>query len=145
MHREFNSPTEIRRRLIFVLFLSCCICTLVMGVIGLVKGRLSLTLLALLSGGCSVLLKQYGEQALEFQRLARSFPFGIPEDELPEDLRLQLETLFEEFHSEKNDWQKRVEIRNRLAKMVKKNPDILNVYPAEIKAVHPKLKGQCTS
>ncbi len=137
MHRELNRPDEIIRRLLFVVYLISWVTTILLAVIGLVNGRFSLLALSImLFSGCLV-FKQYGEHSLQFKRLARSFPFGEPADELPMDLRQRLENLFAEFHATQKDWQKRQELRHELAALLKKNPEISKIYPREIASIHP--------
>ena len=137
MHRELNQPDEIIRRLFFVAYLLGWIATILLAVIGLAQGRFSLQALSVVLLSCCLVFKQYGQHSLQFKRLARSFPFGEPADELPTDLRQRLEKLFAEFHATKKDWQKRQELRHELAALLKKNPEISKIYPQEIASIHP--------
>ncbi len=137
MHRELNQPVEIIRRLLFIAYLIGWVTTILLAAIGLVQGRFPLLALSAVLLSCCLIFKQHGERSLHFKRLARSFPFGDPEDELSTDLRQRLENLFAEFHATTNDWQKRQQLRHELAILLKENPEIAKIFPREIAAIHP--------
>lgn len=138
MHRELNEPEEIRRRLLFVIYLACWCVAITSGIISIAQGRPLLLIISLLSGLCVLLLKKQGTRAWQFDRLSRSFPYGDPEDQVSASLRLQAERIFQQFH-QNADWEKRLELRRELAELVNKYPEILHAYRQEISAVDPKL------
>jgi len=137
-HRQLNEPAEIRRRLFFVLYLACWIATVLLFVIGIVRGHLFYIAYSLVLGGICLVFKKKGESFLQFKRLARSFPYGDAQDDLPAPLRTQVENIFRAFH-ENQDWQQRLELRRKLTSLVKEKPELMEIYPEEISAINPKL------
>ena len=135
MAREINPPDEILRRVIFVVYLLCWTGMVITATIGLLQHRLGLLSAAVLLLGASLFLKVYGERYFEFHRLAKSFPTGNRIDEIPQELRKEVESLFKRFNSSA-DWQERQEIRLQLAALVKKEALLLEVYEDKISAVH---------
>lgn len=139
MQRQLNDPTEIRRRLTFVIYISCWVATIIFAVLGLTQGQFSHLVISALLAAAGLMIKQMFGEGFDFKRMARSFPFGTPEDALPDTLRQEVESLFQQFDAEEQNWQKRMELRKELATLVKKNPELLDVYPRKILAVNPKL------
>lgn len=139
MKREINPPAEIVRRLLFVIYLFCWIFTILLGVRGLAQGRADYLAAAGISCLAGLVLKAFGYQSLEFGRLARSFPSGSPQDEIPAPLRKEVEELFREFSANERDWIKRQEMRRRLARLVELYPRLRDAYAGEIATVHASL------
>jgi hypothetical protein len=106
MAREINPPDEILRRVIFVVYLLCWTGMAITATIGLLQHRFGLLSAAVLLLGASLFLKVYGERHFEFHRLAKSFPTGNRIDEIPWELRKEVESLFKRFSSSA-DWQER--------------------------------------
>jgi len=140
MHRQLNEPAEIRRRLLFVFYLGCWIAAILLAVIGIARGHLFYLTCALVLGGICLLFKNQGERFLQFKRLARSFPYGDTEDDLPDTLRTEVENIFRAFH-ENQDWQQRLELRRKLTILVQEKPELMQIYPEEISAINPKLSS----
>jgi hypothetical protein len=138
MARELNPPEEIIRRLIFVIYISSWVGFIITGTVGLLQSRTGLLVTAILLLGASILLKSFGERHLEFRRLAKSFPDGSRKDEIPIEIRREVENLFRRF-SETTDWQERQEIRLQLSNLVKKESLLLEVYEENIDTVHSSL------
>ncbi len=138
MHRQLNEPSEIGRRFLFVFYIGCCITAIILGVMGLVKGDIPYFGGAALLGGVCFLFKKHGENQLHFKRLARSFPYGDAEDNLPDPIRKQVKSIFKAFH-ENHDWQQRLELRRKLTEMIHETPELLEIYPEEISAIKPNL------
>ncbi|MBE9520526.1 MAG: hypothetical protein IME97_05295 [Proteobacteria bacterium] len=138
MAREINPPDEILRRVIFVVYLLCWTGMVITATIGLLQHRLGLLIAAVLLLGASLFLKVYGERYFEFHRLAKSFPTGTGIDEIPQELRKEVESLFKRFSSS-TDWQERQEIRLKLAALVEKEALLLEVYEDKISVVHASL------
>lgn len=138
MHRQLNEPAEIRRRLLFVFYIGCWIAAILLAVIGIARGHFFFFIDALLLGGICLFCKKQGERFLQFKRLARSFPYGDAQDDIPDTLRTQVESIFRAFH-QNQDWQKRLELRRKLTALVKERPELMEIYPEEISAINPKL------
>ena len=138
MAREINTPDEILRRLVFVVYLLCWTGMVITATIGLLQHRLGLLSAAVLLLGVSLFLKIYGERYFEFHRLVKSFPTGNRIDEISPQLRKEVESLCKRFNSSA-DWQERQEIRLQLAALVKKEALLLEVYEDKISAVHAGL------
>jgi hypothetical protein len=138
MAREINSPDEIFRRIVFIVYICGWTGMIITVTIGLLQHKAGLLAVAFLLLGASLVLKFYGEQHLDFQRLVKSFPTGSRIDEIPMELRRQVEGLFERFNAT-TDWQVRQEIRLQLATLVKKEALLLEVYEDKIGAVHAGL------
>ena len=138
MAREINTPDEILRRLIFVVYLLCWTGMVITATIGLLQHRFVLLSAAVLLLGVSLFLKIYGERYFEFHRLVKSFPTGNRIDEIPMELRKELEDLFKRFNNT-SDWQERKEIRLQLAALVEKETLLLEVYEDKISAIHAGL------
>ena len=139
MYRELNTKDEMIKRLVYVVYLMCLFFAFLFGVRGLAAWRPREILAAVLLGGLSFFLKRFGIRHFEFQRLAQSFPLGSDADRLSKEERKKVELLLSEFHAA-SDWVERQEIRSRLEVMVAHKPLILNVYGAEIQAVHPGFR-----
>jgi len=84
-------------------------------------------------------LKRFGEQHLNFRRLARSFPAGDPADRLSAPVRNEVEDLLHRLAVEDIAWQDRHEIRQRLKTLTEKDSRILSIYKTEIAAVCPAM------
>jgi hypothetical protein len=138
MAREINTPDEILRRVIFVVYLLCWTGIVITATIGLLQHRLGLLSAAVLLLGASLFLKICGERYFEFHRLVKSFPTGNRRDEIPMELRKELEDLFKRFNNT-SDWQERQEIRLLLAALVEKEALLLEVYKDKISAIHAGL------
>ena len=138
MAREMNTPDEILRRVIFVVYLLCWTGMLITATIGLLQHRLGLLSAAVLLLGVSLFLKVYGQRYFQFHRLAKSFPTGNRIDEIPMELRKEVEDSFKRFNST-SDWQERQEIRLQLAALVEKEALLLEVYEDKISAIHAGL------
>ena len=138
MARELNSTDEVCRRLVFVVYIFCWTGIVITGTIGLLQHRAGLVSAAVLLLAASLVLKYCGEKYLDFQRLAKSFPTGNRIDEIPMELRKEVEYLFKRFNST-SDWQERQEIRLRLAVLVKKEALLLEVYEEKLSVIHAGL------
>ncbi len=134
MAREINTPDEILRRLVFVVYLLCWTGMVITATIGLLQNRLGLLSAAVLLLGVSLFLKICGERYFEFHRLVKSFPTGSRRDEIPMELRKELEDL-----NNTSDWQERQEIRLLLAALVEKEALLVEVYEDKISAIHAGL------
>jgi hypothetical protein len=138
MAREINSPDEILRRVFFIVYIFSWTGMVVTGTIGFLQHKTGLLSVAILLLGVSFALKYYGERYLDFKRLVKSFPTGNRIDEIPLELRKELENLFKRFNCT-TDWQERQEIRMQLAALVKKEALLLEVYGDKISAIHAGL------
>lgn len=138
MTQQLNEPTEMGRRLAYVVYLACWCVTIGCAVIGFVQGAFPLLLTAALSLICCLALRHFGRKAWHFNRLSRSFPYGDPEDRIPEALRGKTERILRSF-SATRDWQQRMELREALAALVAEHPELLTIYARDIHAVHPHL------
>ncbi len=143
MHsREINPPDEILRRLLYIGYIAAWTTAAVLLLLGLVQGRMAFLGSALLLGLFCLLLKNFGERRLQFKRLARSFPFGDPADELPEEVRIEAEALFQILAHEGLDWQQRHDVRGKLTRLVEESPWLLDLYRAEFEAYAPTLRAR---
>jgi hypothetical protein len=102
--REMNSLDEIFRRLVFIAYICGWTGMVVTGTIVLLQHKTGLLAVAILLLGTSLVLKFYGEQHLDFQRLAKSFPTGSRIDEIPMELRKEVDELFKRLNAT-TDWQ----------------------------------------
>ena len=139
MHREINSPDEIFRRLLFVLYLAVIVVFLVAGLLGVLQQRYDYLELAFLGGSAAVLLRYYGKRHFEFDRLSDSFPYGADEDALDPELSQEVKRLLAEASLVKDDWQHRQKLRQRLTSLLDQNPGLWNEFRQEIGAVFPAL------
>jgi len=139
MHHEINPPDEILRRLIFVLYLVMVVIFLVAALLALVQQRYDYLQLSFLGVIVAVGLRHYGVKHLEFNRLAVSFPCGAEQDCSDSVLSREIKSLLAEASQVKDDWPKRQQLRQRLAYLLDKNPDLWLEFRGEIDEVFPAL------
>ncbi len=139
MYREINSADEILRRLLYIVYLGAVAAMFVLGVMGLVQQRLDclagMAAFALLG----VVLKVYGRKRLEFERLARSFPYGAVEEDPDEGLRRQVAELLADFGRAKGDWRHRQQLRLQLLTLLEEDPRLWQAFRREIDEAFPAL------
>lgn len=140
MNREINPPDEIIRRIIFIIYLAGWLSAITLSVMGIAQNRFWHVALGLLIGGFNIFLRRFGKRSLEFDRLVKSFPFGSKEDEIPAQLRAEIQNIFQEYQNVGANWTKRQELREKLTELVKQEPLILEAYGNQIYVVHPRLK-----
>jgi hypothetical protein len=144
MDRELNPPDEIIRRLIFVIYLAGWLTAVTLLVIGIDRHRFWYVSIGLSIGVLNMFLRRFGKKNLEFNRLAKSFPFGTKEDEVPLQLRAEMQNILQTYQDNNINWRKRQDLREKLTKLVDQEPRILEAYGNQIYAVHPRLKEkQC--
>lgn len=135
MSRQCNSPVEIVRRLVFLVYIACYVAYLIFCVVALARlgwaeiGVASASLLALLG------VRHLGYRWFEFRRLCESFPSGCAMDRIPEKYRTEVEDLVEEFHAPQTDWVRRTDIRHRLVELEGLEPEIIEAYASELRCV----------
>ena len=135
---ELNTPEEMLKRLLYVLYLGCLFFGFLFGLMGLFGGHGGALLTAALLAASAILLKYIGVRHLEFPRLAASFPMGAPEDTLSKEIRTKFVALISAFH-DNDSWAERQAIRRKLARLVKQHPPLLDAFGREIAEVHPNL------
>ena len=139
MERELNSPSEMLRRIAFIIYICCWIATLVFGGLALLHLHPQRLLLTVPAIAICLAMKRCGERYLDFRRLARSFPLGDPEDRLPHTLRKEVEELLQKLAADGVAWQVRHETRQRLRTLINKDPRLLSIFRTEIAARCPTL------
>lgn len=138
MKREFNSPGEMYKRLVYVLYVGCVFFGFIFGVMGILGGRADALLLTGILVPLAVVLRSVGVERLEFRRLAESFPMGGANDTLDKEIRQRFEHLILAF-TESDNWTTRQEIRGEMRCLTQKHPLLLSVFEQEIEKVHPTL------
>ncbi len=138
MKREFNSPEEMFKRLMYVLYVGCVFFGFLSGVMGILGGRPDALMVTGILVPLAVILKSVGVKRLEFRRLAESFPMGGAEDALDTGVRQRFQHLIGAFTASDN-WITRQEIRREMGHLARKHPLLLSVYEQEIEKVHPTL------
>jgi len=136
--REFNSPEEMFKRLIYVLYVGCVFFGFLSGVMGILGGRADALMVTGILVPLAVILKSEGVKRLEFRRLAESFPMGGAEDALDTGVRQRFQHLIRAFTASDN-WMTRQEIRQEMSYLVRTHPLLLSVFEQEIEKVHPTL------
>jgi hypothetical protein len=136
--REFNSPDEMFKRLIYVLYVGCVFFGFLSGVMGILGGRVDALMVTGILVPLAVILKSEGVKRLEFRRLAESFPMGCAEDALDNRVRQRFQLLIGAFTATDN-WMTRQEIRREMGHLTRKHPLLLSVFEQEIEKVHPTL------
>ena len=140
MHRELNPPDEIFRRVIFVMYLGGWLGSGTLLILGIVRSQLGYLAVGLLIAGANMYLRRYGKTHLEFDRLSKSFPLGTKEDEIPAQLRAELQNILHKYQDNNTNWVVRQELRDQLADLINREPLILEAYSSQIHAIHPRLK-----
>ncbi|MBN2527048.1 MAG: hypothetical protein JXR76_11695 [Deltaproteobacteria bacterium] len=138
MKREFNTPDEMLKRLIYVVYLACLFFGFGFAIMGILGGQLFAALLSVVFLPAAVALKIYGGRHLEFKRLAESFPLGSLGDSISKETRSRFETLVTAFHTA-DDWTERQAIRLEMTEMVQVQPLLRHVFDREIAEIHPRL------
>jgi len=139
MERELNSPREMLRRIAFIIYLGCWTATLVFGGLALLQFHPQRLLLFMPALAFCLVMKRGGERYLDFRRLAKSFPLGDPADRLPHTLKKEVEELLRKLAANGIAWQDRHECRQRLRKLIEKDPRLLSIFRTEIAARCPTL------
>lgn len=142
MSRELNPPLEIFRRIVFILYLASYTGVFVLGVMGLAKSYPPYLAAAAILGLAVFLIKRFGDRCLDFKRLAGSFPYGNRHEDIPLEIRVEAEQLFTDFNATGSSWQKRQELRKRLAQLVAEQPQLFEAYGRKITAVDPTLTAE---
>ncbi len=132
MYRQLNSPKEVTRRLVFLLYAASVVLFVVEMVA--VLGRPGWRELGILLGAfaAAVALRRAGYRWLEFDRLVRSFPCGCARDAVPEAVRAEVEALIDEFRAPATGWVRRAEIRHRLVELEADAPEIIAAYSDDL-------------
>jgi hypothetical protein len=138
MNDTLNTPCEILKRLLYVLYVGSLFFGFVFGIMGLFGQAPDALLTAAVLALSAVVLKVLGARLCEFHRLADSFPMGSPEDVLSTEAKQTFAQLIVSFH-ETTDWASRQAIRRRISKMVQSEPLLLDVFEKEIAKLHPTL------
>jgi hypothetical protein len=139
MERELNSPGEMIRRIVFIIYLGCWTVTLVFGALAILHFHPQKIMFAIGAIAVCLAIKHAGEQHLDFRRLARSFPTSDPADVLADSLRQEVEELLHKLAADDIVWQDRHEIRQRLKILIEKDPRILSIFRTEFSAVCPAM------
>jgi len=138
--REINSPDEIVRRLLYVVYLGLVVVALVAGVLGVAQHRLDYLGLMLLAGVTALVFRAYGRRRFDFVRLANSFPYGSRDEfDLPAELLAAVEELLAAGAGCGNDWIRRQELRGQLRTLLRDEPGLWRLYGREIETVFPAL------
>lgn len=135
MYRQLNSPSEIGRRLAYLLYIFIFMIYLFSCVIALAKhrpGDISVAVLAF-AGLCAI--RYSGYRWFDFQRLTQSFPVGCAKDCVPIKIRTEVESLVFEFHAPEAEWARRAAIRKHLLELEEQVPEIYEAYEAELREV----------
>jgi len=135
MSRQLNSPKEMARRVVFLLYIllfMTCGVQLVTLFSPPVSGD---PLIAAAALAAAAALRYAGYRWLDFARLFESFPTGCVLDVIPEPVRMEVESLVLEFHMPGTDWVRRTEIRHRLVELEEKQPEIIEAYSCDLRQV----------
>ena len=135
MHRQLNSPLEMGRRLAFLVYVIVFFAYIFSCVIALARRGIAEFAMA---GTAFVLLLAFrygGYRWLDFERLCQSFPVGCSKDCIPEEIRLEVESLIYTFHADGTDWTRRLAIRRRLVQLEEAEPEVAKAYEEELKDV----------
>jgi hypothetical protein len=143
MRHELNTPLEMLKRLVYVLYVGCLFIGFLFGIMGLLGGHSDALVAATILAGSATFLRYIGVRRLEFARLALSFPMGGPGDTLSKETRTQFENLISAFHANE-DWANRQAIRHRIATLVRQHPPLIDVFGKAIAEVHPNLYHSAT-
>ena len=135
MHREFNSPVEILRRLAYVVYVLVFLAYLISCVVALARPGKAEIIVACCAFCALAAVRWIGHRWLDFGRMTESFPCGCPLDRVPEAVRDEVETLVEEFSADNTEWTRRVEIRHRLIELEEQVPEIIHAYESDLKRV----------
>jgi hypothetical protein len=139
MERELNSPGEMLRRIVFIIYLGCWTVTLVFGALAILHFHPQKILFTIAAIVVCLAIKHAGEQHLDFRRLARSFPTSDPADVLADSLRKEVEELLLKLAADDIVWQDRHEIRQRLKTLIEQDPRILSIFRTEFLALCPAM------
>lgn len=135
--REINSPREMFRRFMYVMYLGGISSAFILGLQGLGMMdpvRLGVAVFLIVS---SWIIRRTGLRQWQFRRLAKSFPFGCNEDELPDYVCREMELLFERFTEDVRNITERQKIRRRVDELIEKDSRILHVFREKIAVINP--------
>ena len=135
MYRQLNSPAEMLRRIVFLVYVLVLMTCLFSCVIALARRGMQETIVACSSMLMLVIIRYAGYRWLDFKRLAASFPGGCALDCIPAEIRSEVESLVYEFHASGTGWVRRGAIRRRLVQLEEEEPEIITAYEEELKEV----------
>jgi hypothetical protein len=138
MRHELNTPEEMLKRLVYVVYVGVLFFGFLYGIMGIFAMQLDAVITAAGLVLSAYLLRRFGVRHCDFPRLKESFPMGAPQDRISRATRNRLESLIEAFHKEQT-WVRRQEIRDTLTRLVREEPLLLETFKKEIVAVHPAL------
>ncbi len=135
MMERMNSPAEIGRRVVYLLYVASVLAYIFscVGAVGQTNVR-SITLCCAAFAAASA-LRYAGYRWLEFSRLSQSFPAGCSQDAVPQSVRTEVEALVHEFHAPGTDWVRRAAIRRHLVELEEQVPELADAYEDELRGV----------
>jgi hypothetical protein len=142
MSREINPPLEILRRFLFVLCVAGLLSSSLYLLIAVAGSRWPQIINALLAVTISVLFFLAGNRFFNFSGLARSFPTGEQEEDIPDTLKTETVNLLQDIANPHIDWMTRHELRKKLAGIIRQEPRLLDLYGKEIRNAHPFFSGK---
>ncbi len=135
MHSQLNSPKEMTRRLVFLVYIASILAFSLSLIISLARSGVGELIVAVSSFGVLTAVRYIGYRWLEFDRLFESFPAGCARDGVSEPVRTEVECLVEEFHAPRTDWVRRAAIRRRLLEMEQLQPEIIEAYSEDLSRI----------
>ena len=138
MKREFNTPDEMVKRLIYVVYLACLFFGFGFAIMGTFGGQPHGAMLAAILIPLAIAFKYYGVRRFDFNRLGESFPLGSPADTISGEQRRRLEAMVSTFR-DCASWSERQAIRLDIEEMVRIQPVLYSVFKQEIDEIHPAL------
>jgi len=142
MSREINPPQEILRRVLFVLCVTGLLCSSIYLLITIAGNRWPQIINALLAVTTSVFFFLAGNRFFNFAALARSFPTGEQEQDIPDALKTETVNLLQDIANPHIDWMTRHELRKKLGGIIRLEPRLLDLYGKEIRNAHPFFSGK---
>lgn len=135
MYCQLNSPKEMMRRVLYLLYMISIMVFVVELVISFARPGWRDVVIAALAFIIISGIREVGYRWLDFGRLSKSFPEGCALDVIPEPVRVEVELLVWEFHSVRTDWVRRLEIRRRLVELEERQPEIIEAYAEDLHEV----------
>ena len=134
-YRQLNSPKEIVRRLVFLMYILFSASFVIELFAAFGRPAWQDLTAAVGSFLAAALLREIGYRRLDFYRLFESFPMGCVRDSVPEKVRSEVECLIDEFYSGGTDWVRRGAIRRRLRELEEEQPEIADAYSEDLHRV----------
>lgn len=132
MYRQVNSPKEMARRFVFLIYVAFVAVFAVELLVTFARRGWRDLVVALGAFAAAAAVRHIGYRWLDFERLFESFPAGCALDAVPEPVREEVEKLVCEFHAPGTDWVRRSEIRHRLVELEELQPEIIEAYSDDL-------------